>query len=385
MIKLTPFQWAAFNFFGFFCAYGVLLPFLPIWLKHYGYSAETIGILASVGYLFRFLGGILASQKVKNVGGLIPIARRLTWLNLAVTIALVFSVENAWLLFICLMIFHIFNAGAMPIAESIASVWQQQIKLDYGKARLFGSLAFVIGSISTGYLISDFGNESIIFILAAFLLLLGLGQCFNPTIGFQQSPLQQQTTNTFSYRQILSEPTTLRMLIVVSLILASHAAYYTYSTIYWASLGISTSTISLLWGLAVIAEIALFFVAKRFFTKINLRHLLVIAILGTLLRWIILAITTDIALLTASQTLHSMSFALTHFAMVRYISTQETAKIAKLQGLYFGLASCAVMAIFTFVSGFIYPISPPIMFATMAACVIPAIFIVPRKFHASIQ
>lgn len=27
MMKVSPFQWAAFNYFGFFCAYGVLLPF----------------------------------------------------------------------------------------------------------------------------------------------------------------------------------------------------------------------------------------------------------------------------------------------------------------------------------------------------------------------
>ena len=47
MITLSPFKWASFNFFGFFCAYGVMLPFLPVWLKHYGYSAEMIGLFSA--------------------------------------------------------------------------------------------------------------------------------------------------------------------------------------------------------------------------------------------------------------------------------------------------------------------------------------------------
>ncbi len=156
MITLSPFKWASFNFFGFFCAYGVMLPFLPVWLKHYGYSAEMIGLIASVGYIFRFLGGLLASQRVKHVDHLIPTARGLTWLNLAVIPFIFLFADNIWVLFPLLMLFHIFNAGAMPIADSIASIWQQQVGLDYGKSRLFGSIAFVVGSLSCGYFVGFF-------------------------------------------------------------------------------------------------------------------------------------------------------------------------------------------------------------------------------------
>ena len=108
MITLSPFKWASFNFFGFFCAYGVMLPFLPVWLKHYGYSAEMIGLIASVGYIFRFLGGLLASQRVKHVDHLIPTARGLTWLNLAVIPFIFLFADNIWVLFPLLMLFHIF-------------------------------------------------------------------------------------------------------------------------------------------------------------------------------------------------------------------------------------------------------------------------------------
>lgn len=378
MIRFTPFQWTAFNFFGFFCAYGVLMPFLPVWLKHYGYGAEMIGIFASVGYLFRFLGGMLAAQKVKNVNQLIPTARWLSWLNIFALLMMWFTVENSWLLFLFLMLFHIFNAGAMPIGESIASVWQQQQGLDYGKVRLFGSIAFVVGSMSTGYFVGWWGENVIIFILIGFFVLLGLGQSASPTVGFEQS-VPNHHSPSHSYKAILKTSSTRRMLIATALITASHAAYYTYSTLYWSELGISTQAISLLWGLGVVAEIGLFFLAKRFFTKIKIRHLIIASTLGTMLRWMILANATEVIPFALSQLLHAFSFALMHFAMMRYISSQETEKIAKLQGLYFGLGSCAVMAVFTFLSGMLYPYSPNVMFMTMALCALPAMFIVPSK------
>lgn len=172
MMKVSPFQWAAFNYFGFFCAYGVLLPFLPVWLKHHGYSTEMIGLFAAVGYLFRFAGSMLASQRVKTVSQLIPTARSLTWLNIAAAAALLFSGDFIWLLFPVLMLFQMFNSGAMPIADSIASIWQHQIGLDYGRARLFGSMAFVVGSLSAGYLIGLLGENSVVWIIIGFLVFL---------------------------------------------------------------------------------------------------------------------------------------------------------------------------------------------------------------------
>jgi len=168
------------------------------------------------------------------------------------------------------------------------------------------------------------------------------------------------------------------MLITVSLILGSHAAYYTYSTLYWSSLGISTETISLLWGIAVVAEICMFFFAKHFLGRVKIHYLMMIAAAVTISRWILLANITDPMLFIFEQCLHSFSFAMTHFAMIRYISSQEVEKIAKLQGLYFGLSNCAIVAIFTFISGLLYQYNPSYMFILMAITVLPVFFLVPK-------
>ncbi|EXI63193.1 MFS transporter [Mannheimia granulomatis] len=383
MMVVSPFKWTAFNYFGYFCAYGVLVPFLPVWLKHHGYSTETIGLLAAIGYLFRFCGSMLASQRVKQVGQLIPTARYLTWFNLLAALLLAFSGENFWLLFPVLMLFQIFNSGAMPIADSIASIWQRQNGLDYGKARLFGSIAFVVGSLSAGYLIGVFGQDVVVWVIIGFLALLGLGQLASPTVGFEEKTATA-TGSSITYLQLLREPETLRVMIAVSLISASHAAYYTYSTIHWSSAGISTQMTSLLWGLAVAAEILFFLVCKRLFKSWKISHLMILSAVFAIIRWATMASTTAILPMMMAQILHSVTFGASHIAVIRYISMQSAERVTKLQGLYFGLASCAVMAVFTFVAGILYQSSPSLTFYLMAAFVVPAIFIMPKKFEVQI-
>lgn len=384
MIKLTPFQWSSFNFFGFYCAYGVLLPFLPMWLKHHGYDADLIGTLIALGYLFRFSGAMFFSQRIRRPSQLIGVNRALTWLTIISLLAMNYWVENIWLFLPLLALFHLLNGGAQPLPDTIASSWQQQIGLDYGKTRLFGSMAFVVGSVSTGYLIGWLGESAIIGIMLAWLIFLGLGQLSTPTVGFIDQTETQSSTNV-SYWALFKQKTTLKMMLAVALIQSSHAAYYSYSTIYWADNGISTQTASLLWGLSVVAEILFFFFSHRLFKAWRISHLVMISAIISIVRWSLLAETVNLFGLVTAQLMHAFTYAMGHYAMIRYISTQPAEHIAKLQALYFGLASCMLMALFTFIAGQVYRVSAEGSFWLMALFALPALFIVPKRFDVKLQ
>lgn len=380
MIKLSPFGWSSFNFFGFFCAYGVLLPFLPMWLKHHGYNPELIGTLIALGYLFRFAGAMFFSQRIRRPSQLLGVSRALSWLTIAAILAMMFWVENVWLFLPLLALFHLFNGGAMPLVDTVASTWQQQAGLDYGKTRLFGSVAFVVGSVSTGYLVGWLGESAIIGIMLGWLVFHALGQFSRPTVAFVDPSSEKTTQNEVSYWTLCKEKTTFKMLLAVALIQASHAAYYSYSTIYWAENGISTQSASLLWGLSVVAEILFFFFSNKLFKTWRLSYLVMISAVMTMIRWGLLASTTSIGGLIVMQLMHALTYGMGHYAMIRYISTQPAEHIAKLQALYFGLASCMLMALFTFATGVIYPHSQQGSFWLMALLALPAVFIVPKRF-----
>ena len=239
--------------FGYYCAYGVFLPLFPAWLKTQSYSEESIGLLLACGYIFRFSGSILFSGLIKRVSLLVNGLRYLAVASV-VTMALIgLMSHNFWLLFIGLALYSMVNAAGMPIGDSLASTWQQQIHLDYGKVRLIGSFAFVVGVMVFGYLAGMVGEQNITWMITGILIFYSIVQLLHPNPMPQDEP-QSAVENSVGFLGLLKNKTTLRLFIAIALIQGSHAAYYSYSTIFWTSHGHSVSDAGLFWGISVLAR-----------------------------------------------------------------------------------------------------------------------------------
>lgn len=380
-MSVRPFTWLALSFFGYYCAYGVFMPFFPVWLKSQHYGEELIGMVLASAYVFRFVGGLFFSGLIKRASQLINSLRLLALASALIMAGLSFAAESFWLLFGAIGLFAMVNSAGMPITDSLASTWQRQIQLDYGKARLIGSMAFVVGVTLFGNVIGFFGEQNIVWILTALLLVYSMMQCVTPTIPPQDEPSEQATAEV-RYWDLLKNNTTLRVLIASSLIQGSHAAYYVYSMLYWTSLGIPVSQTSLLWGVAVVAEILLFFFSRRLLQNWKVTSIFYLATFACIVRWLGLAAANAIWLIAILQLLHSLTYAVAHYGMVRYITTQPQAHISKLQALYNGFSNSAMVAILTALSGVIYPYSPAFTFILMAIVVAPAFVVTPRKVDA---
>ncbi|RDE95491.1 3-phenylpropionate MFS transporter [Aggregatibacter aphrophilus] len=380
-MSVRPFTWLALSFFGYYCAYGVFMPFFPVWLKSQHYGEELIGMVLASAYVFRFVGGLFFSGLIKRASQLINSLRLLALASALIMAGLSFAAGSFWLLFGAIGLFAMVNSAGMPITDSLASTWQRQIQLDYGKARLIGSMAFVVGVTLFGNVIGFFGEQNIVWILTALLLVYSMMQCVTPTIPPQDEPSEQATAEV-RYWDLLKNNTTLRVLIASSLIQGSHAAYYVYSVLYWTSLGIPVSQTSLLWGVAVVAEILLFFFSRRLLQNWKVTSIFYLATFACIVRWLGLAAANAIWLIAILQLLHSLTYAVAHYGMVRYITTQPQAHISKLQALYNGFSNSAMVAILTALSGVIYPYSPAFTFILMAIVVAPAFVVTPRKVDA---
>ena len=380
-MSVRPFTWLALSFFGYYCAYGVFMPFFPVWLKSQHYGEELIGMVLASAYVFRFVGGLFFSGLIKRASQLINSLRLLALASALIMAGLSFAAESFWLLFGAIGLFAMVNSAGMPITDSLASTWQRQIQLDYGKARLIGSMAFVVGVTLFGNVIGFFGEQNIVWILTALLLVYSMMQCVTPTIPPQDEPSEQAIAEV-RYWDLLKNNTTLRVLIASSLIQGSHAAYYVYSVLYWTSSGIPVSQTSLLWGVAVVAEILLFFFSRRLLQNWKVTTIFYLATFACIVRWLGLATANTIWLIAILQLLHSLTYAVAHYGMVRYITTQPQAHISKLQALYNGFSNSAMVAILTALSGVIYPYSPAFTFILMAIVVAPAFVVTPRKVDA---
>ena len=381
-MQVRPFYWLALSFLGYYTAYGVFLPFFPAWLKSQQYGEEMIGLVIGSAYIFRFVGGLFFSSLIKKADHIITSLRVLALVSALVMILISLVAHSPWLLFCAIGIFAMVNSAGMPISDSLASTWQRQIGLDYGKVRLIGSAAFVLGLVVFGGMIDWLGKENIVWIITALLLFYTVIQLLKPTIPPKDETSTDGTQSNIGFLALLKNPTNLGVLIAVGMIQGSHAAYYVYSTIYWTSLGISVSQTSILWAVGVLAEILLFFFSRRLFQSWAVSTIFYLSALACVLRWSGLAYADNFWEILPLQLGHSLTYAACHYAIVRYITTQPQNHIAKLQALYNGLSNGVLIAIFTAIAGMIYPTSPAMTFMFMSVIAAVSFLVIPRKLDA---
>ena len=360
--QIPAFSWLALNFFGYFCAFGVIQPFFPLWLQSHHYSEFFIAFVMSSAYLFRFLGGLWLSKRVRRLDLLLPTIRLATWGGVLALIWLFFAL----------------NGGEMPLNETAASAWQKQIGLDYGRVRLFGSGAYILGTLLAGWVVAQLGAVWLVYLMAALLLLHGLMQLPRAVPALQNRAETAQGAS-LGFMALLRQPETRGMLLAVSLIQGSHAAYYTYGVIYWRAAGIAPQQVSGLWSVAVVPEIVLFFFSRRLLGGAEVVRLMQVSAVLTAGRWLLMAATVNPWVLLAVQLLHAAGFSLSHFTMVRFIVGQPEKDMAKLQALYIGLASCVVVAVLTLLAGGLYQVQPSWAFAVMRVFALGALWALPKR------
>jgi PPP family 3-phenylpropionic acid transporter len=139
-----------------------------------------------------------------------------------------------------------------------------------------------------------------------------------------------------------------------SLIQASHAVYYGFSVLDWRAKGLDAASIGGLWGLAVIAEIALFAFSARFPQRLGALGLLGVGAFGAVLRWGLMSLNPPLVLLPMLQLLHALSFGATHLGSMQVLARHAPARqFATAQG-DFATMLAMVMAGGMALSGVLY-------------------------------
>lgn len=368
-------RWLALSYFTYFFSYGIFLPFWSVWLKGEGISPETIGVLLGAGLVARFLGSLLIAPRVKDPSHLVTALRLLALLTLAFAIGFCFGNGWAWLMLV-IAGFNLFFSPLVPLTDALAATWQRQITLDYGRVRLWGSLAFVIGSALTGKLVSVWGHNAILYSLLLSVLAMLLGMMLKPSV-MPQGEARAQSDAARSWRELLSEGSVWRFLLCVTLLQGAHAAYYGFASIYWQEAGYSAATVGYLWSLGVVAEVMIFASSNFLFRRWNARSLLLLSALCGLLRWGLMASTTELTGLLLMQVLHCGTFTVCHLAAMRFIAARQGTEVIRLQAVYSGLAMGGGIAIMTVLAGFLFEHLQGGVFWVMAAVTLPALFIRP--------
>ena len=374
-------RWLALSYFTYFFSYGIFLPFWGVWLKGEGIPPETIGILLGAGLVARFLGSLLIAPRVKDPSHLVTALRLLALLTLAFAIGFCFGNGWGWLMLV-IAGFNLFFSPLVPLTDALAATWQKQITMDYGRVRLWGSLAFVIGSALTGQMVSVWGHNAILYSLIISILAMLLGMMLKPSV-MPQGEARSHSEADRSLWEMLKEGPVWRFLLCVTLLQGAHAGYYSFGSIYWQEAGYSASTIGYLWSLGVVAEVIIFASSNFLFRRWNARNLLLLSACCGILRWSLMASSTELGWLLVIQILHCGTFTVCHLAAMRFIAARKGPEVIRLQAVYSALAMGGGIAIMTVIAGFLFEHLQGGVFWVMAAVVLPALFIRPPAVAVS--
>jgi PPP family 3-phenylpropionic acid transporter len=333
-----------------FLTVGAQLPLLPVWLAAKGLDPGMIGIVLAVPMVVRVFAmptaALLADRRDALRTGVVMAAgaslvgfSALALADGLVSIIIVFGLAS------------VAYTPLMLLTDAYALRGLAQRGLAYGPVRLWGSAAFIVASFGAGYLLDAVESRNLIwFVVAAVGIAAVASWLLAPLHASTRSPA---ATNP-SARWLLRSPAFLAFAGAASLIQASHAIYYGFSTIHWQANGLDGVTIGMLWAIGVLAEIALFGLSVRLPAAFTPTIMLSVAAAGAVIRWTVMALEPPGAVLPVVQCLHGLSFGATHLGTLAFIVRIAPAGLAATVQGYISVLIGVIMAGAMGVSGLLY-------------------------------
>jgi PPP family 3-phenylpropionic acid transporter len=325
---------------------GIQLPFFPIWLKAKGIEPSLIGLIIAVPSLVRVFGIPFAAHEADRRDALRTAIAVCACISVA-AFALVGLSSGALAIFLTYSLASLFYAPVMPLTEAYALKGLSLRGRAYGPVRLWGSVAFIAATFATGLAIETMAAADLIWMMViAGLLAAAASLVLLPV----NAPAPERPAP--QHRRLLRDRGFLSVLAAASLIQASHAVYYGFSSLQWRSEGFDGRTIAALWAIGVVAEIVLFALSGRL--TLSPVGLLTLGAAGALVRWGIMMLDPPAALLPFLQILHALSFGTTHLGALTYVARRAgEGQAATAQG-HLAIALSAVMAAASALSGPLY-------------------------------
>jgi MFS transporter, PPP family, 3-phenylpropionic acid transporter len=354
-----------------YAAFGASSPFLPALIEAKGVPPEQIGLIFGAATAIRLLSAPIAGRIADRTHAL-----RATLAVCCVSTALAVLgylwTTGFWPLLVVSLLHALALAPTTNLADALAVTASRRQGFEYGWVRGTGSAAFIAASIGAGFAISAFGLGVVVVLQAILMLAVSVALWLVPPVT-KSSP-----TDAISRDGIIALarlPVFRRVVLVAAMILGSHALHDTFSVIRWTNAGISPQTASVLWSLAVAAEVIVFFLVGPWLLERlgPARAIAIAAVLGAT-RWLVSALTLDVAAIMLIQPLHGVTFALLHLACMRLLAVSVPPGLAATaQALYGTVGIGATSAFLTVISGWLYGAIGGYAFLIMSALCLAAL------------
>jgi PPP family 3-phenylpropionic acid transporter len=343
-----------------YAAFGVASPFLPAFVSARGVSPEQLGLVLGAGTAVRLLTAPLAGR----VGDLIQALRLVLVVctALAASITLGYLAAHGFWILLGVSLLHAASlapitilADALALGSASPPQDSRRPGFEYGWVRGTGSAAFIVGTLVSGQVVNAFGLDLIVPLQSLLLGMAAFAGILVPELIHARTP-DEVRAPARGVLILLGLPLFRNLVLVAALILGSHAMHDAFAVIRWSAAGINPAIASLLWSESVAAEVLVFFgIGPALVTRLTPAGALATAALAGMLRWSVMAQTTDVTVLALVQPLHGITFALLHLGCMRLIARIVPQGLeGTAQAIYGTVGIGAATALLTLISGALY-------------------------------
>lgn len=303
-----------------FAVVGVVMPFLPAYLKSLSLSGTQVGVLLALTPMCALwappLWGHLADRlgRPDRVLSVIMAGATLAFLPLA-------FVQRFEVLLAVLGLYAVFASSVTTVIDSITL--QRVIKTggNYAHLRLFGSLGFVITATTLGFTLDEVDRRVVI---AGAML---LASAFLWTWTLRVRTAIGPRASAFAGLKLLRNRDLRLFLLASSLHWIAGAPFHGIFSIHVVGLGLPPSVVGSSAALGVLVEIGVLLYYPKLAARFAPRHLLAFTFFFSAARWVGMSLATTalpIVLITAG---HGLTFGLFFVATVQAVASRVPAHL----------------------------------------------------------
>ena len=343
-LAASPYLRLSLFYAAFLSVVGVLQPFWPLWLKARGLDPAEIGLVLAIGIGVKVVGLPIAAHAADRSG-----QRQRLMLALAAASLLSFALfgpaHGFWPIVLVNLLFFSLWPPVMSLAESLTLMAARDHGFEYGRVRLWGSIAYIATALLAGAILARVPADAVLWMVLACVALTVLACARLPDRRAQRS-----LSSSPPILDVLRSRPFALMVLACGLIQGSHAVYYAFGTIHWQRAGYGEALIGALWAEGVACEVALFAYSGAVLRRLGPGGLIMMAGLAAAVRWIGTGLTDWVPAIAALQTLHAFSFGAAHLSAMHWINRHvPPALSATAQSLYSGVVwglflGCALLA-----------------------------------------
>ncbi len=299
-------------YFLLFWGGGVWMPYFPLYLAHLGYSGWEIGVIFGMQPALRWGSAVLWAYAADRWRMRHPLLVGAALAGALFFIPLLFVRSFAAMALVTGMI-AVLHAPLIPMTDATVMDHLPRLGGDYGRLRLWGSVAFVLGALVSAPLVHSFSPAVVpaLLLLPAFPLVAALARLPREQLGHAEH---------FRAPWALLTPPLTAFLAAAFLIQFSCGAWGGFFAVHTAALGFSDAIPGFTWALAVSAEVGLLFFGRRIIEWIAPPQLIVLSLVVTVVRWTLTAVLRDEALVVVLQLGHAFTFSSFHLAALLLLS-----------------------------------------------------------------